>query len=134
MRKGNISTLKGEAAVIDDSHNKLQAQEFFIKHCTAMSQDSLHLTYAEAMFNHPYGYALYELESSKVIKPGACGYFNHEGLWNPVADLTDSTSLARKGFTAVDNMEAAPPLETMWGPKTSEGVEGKLVNIEAGAS
>ncbi|KAF4635737.1 hypothetical protein G7Y89_g2355 [Cudoniella acicularis] len=55
----------------------------------------LHDLYASQMVNHPYGYALYKPASTKVLRPGAVGYWNELGEWQPIAWLDDPVSLKK---------------------------------------
>lgn len=94
------------------------------------------------MINNPYGYALYEPQSSTIIKPGACGYIDPEnGSFIPLVrdenkrvDLGDTDSLKVNGLTTFDNLVRAEPDTRSWGPKTSTRVNGTKINIKANAS
>lgn len=97
-------------------------------------------TYRESMRNHPYGYALYEPESSNILKPGVCGYLTDNGQWTPLVgnnlrvDLGDAESLRLNGLTSFENLARAAPDTRAWGPKTSRQVVGTRVDFTAGAS
>lgn len=91
-------------------------------------------TYAESMKGHPYGYAMYETESAKLINPGSCGYLTSNGSWTPLFDLKDKVKLASVGLEPFDSLEEAPPNSREWGPKVSTGVNHLAVDFKANAS
>src|ERR1700742_5122289 len=99
-----------------------------------MGEDALHLRYASVMRWRKYGYALYEPASARIVKPGVCGYFDGNGSWNPIADLTDNSDLQRNGLTPISALQAAPTQEVEWGPKTSREVMMWKVDVKAGVS
>jgi hypothetical protein len=94
------------------------------------------------MLNHPYGYALYEPQSSTIVKPGAVGYIDQEtGRFVPLTkkgskrvDLEDEESLKINGLTPFNNLLRAEPDERSWGPKTSSRVNATEIDIKAKAS
>ena len=95
---------------------------------------SLNRIYAEQMKHHPQGYALYEPFSTTSLKPGACGYFDDYGTWNPIVQLDDNESLIKRGFEPPDEEleEADDNTNIVWGPKCSSGVKGVKVDIPVG--
>jgi hypothetical protein len=103
------------------------------------SRAMLNNLYRKALLKHPYGYALYEPESSKLVKPGVCGYINHEdGRFIPLIgarlkkiDLGDPDSLALNGLSALNDLQIAEPDERSWGPKTSRTVKGVKVDTSS---
>jgi hypothetical protein len=98
--------------------------------------------YRESLSKHPYGYALYEPQSSKVIKPGVCGYIDQEdgsfvpltGAGNKFINLTDNESLQLNGLSPLHNVVPAEPEKKYWGPKTSGRVTGAKINLKADTS
>ncbi|EAW15296.1 uncharacterized protein ACLA_059630 [Aspergillus clavatus NRRL 1] len=97
--------------------------------------------YQESMLSHPYGYALYEPESSKTLQPGFCGYITELGQWTPLLgadhlpiNLGDATSLARNGLTPFTHFQRAPSDSRSWGPKVSGRLKQKKLDLSAGAS
>lgn len=97
-------------------------------------RESLNRLYAEQMKHHPQGYALYEPISTALLKPGACGYFDNFGSWNPIAQLDDSESLEQRGFRCPSEEleEAKDRTNIIWGPKCSMGVKAVKLELEAG--
>lgn len=96
----------------------------------------LHEIYAQQMTNHSQGHALYHPLLTSSIKPGACGYFNSLGNWNPIADLSDNKKLQAAGFRPViEQLEEAQPGPTEeWGPRCSKTVKHSVIDLQAGAS
>ncbi|KAJ5655346.1 hypothetical protein N7507_007296 [Penicillium longicatenatum] len=97
--------------------------------------------YQQSMLKHPYGYALYEPESSKVLQPGYCGYFTELGQWTPllgidqkIISLGDSLSLTQNGLTRFEHFHPAPSDERSWGPKLSGHVIQRKIDLETSAS
>ncbi|KAJ6004630.1 hypothetical protein N7540_012999 [Penicillium herquei] len=97
--------------------------------------------YQQSMLKHPYGYALYEPESTKVLRPGYCGYLTKLGQWTPlvgidkqIINLGGSLSLTRNGLTQFEQFHLAPSDERSWGPKLSGQVSQKKIKLEAGVS
>ena len=98
-------------------------------------------TYRSSMRSHPYGYALYEPQSSTIVKPGACGYIDPEnGRFMPLLkngkkiDLEDSESLRAGNLTIFDNVTREEPESQHWGPKVSNHVNGFKVDLKARSS
>jgi len=98
-----------------------------------MATDTLNITYANEMQNHPYGYALYQPIFDTVIKPGIVGFFDPDGFWSPIADLSDPKSLELAGLKPPrKQLSAAPPQNQTWGPMTSKSVSGRNLDASAG--
>jgi len=84
------------------------------------SGDSLQLIYANAMRQHPFGFALYHPIDKDVLKLGSCGYLNDLGDWNPI---TNVSSAVDNRYVAVDEeLQKGDPQELNWGPKCSDHV------------
>jgi hypothetical protein len=100
----------------------------------------LNNTYRESMRKHPYGYALYEPESSNILTPGVCGYLTEDGQWTPLIgnnkriDLGDAESLRLNGLSPFEHLARAAPDKRTWGPKVSTRVTGAKVDFKADAS
>jgi hypothetical protein len=88
------------------------------------------------MRNHPYGTALYTPLPARRFYPGICGYFDANGSWNPVADLSNPVLLASQGYGPAREKLQRAPLETNieWGPKASENVKARKIELSAGIS
>lgn len=90
--------------------------------------------YALSMKNHPYGYAIYKPLPNRLLKPGACGYFDDSGTWNPIANLDDEESLAKFGLKLPgEELDMAPTdSSARWGPKWSMDVQEEKVDTSTG--
>ena len=105
-----------------------------IKVETMGRHNDLSQVYAENMIHHPYGYALYKPVSSSILKPGSCGYFDAQGAWNPIADLTSPASLQKYGLSIPkEELERIPIVENIaWGPKVSQRVTEMNLDLSGG--
>ena len=88
--------------------------------------NSLNLTYANSMRHHPFGYAIYHPVEKTDLKPGSCGYFDRDGVWNPICQIDrprPSSSAPGSLFTSADEeLQKAASQTLHWGPKYSENV------------
>ncbi|KAK5997434.1 hypothetical protein PT974_02790 [Cladobotryum mycophilum] len=92
--------------------------------------------YAELLQHHPYGWALYKKVTRREIFPGSCGYFDPDGDWHMLLDLTDPDNLDDHGWTIPgDGIHVTESPESMtWGPKTSLSVQSHGAGGAAGAT
>jgi len=100
----------------------------------ASTTDKLNRIYADEMCNHPYGYAIYQPAFTSVIKPGMVGYFDPDGIWSPLVDLTDTGALTAAGLKPPNKLMSAPPQEEIWGPMTSKSVSGHNLDSDIAPS
>jgi hypothetical protein len=99
-----------------------------------MGDETLMSAYAAALGRHGYGYAMYEAESNKIIKPATCGYLTESGSWTPLFNLADKKQLESLNLTSFDNVQKAPSNKRNWGPKTSTNVTGRQINLKVEGS
>lgn len=94
---------------------------------------ALDLKYAELMRAHPFGTALYLPIPSSQFQPGFIGYFDSTGAWNPIGDLTSSSSLP-PGLSSIDGttLKRAPSQKQMWGPKLGNETRGRAIDLSVG--
>jgi len=100
-----------------------------------MPSKQLDQEYANIMKNHPYGIALYRPLPHSIFKPGACGYFDDFGTWNPIAHLeSDETVLSKRGLKAIEDEVEKAPIEDgiRWGPMTSSNVRSRKIQLSGG--
>jgi hypothetical protein len=91
--------------------------------------------YTERLAGQPEGHALYRNYSATVLKPGACGYFDVDGDWKGIIQLTDSGALEKAGYKLLEEiMIEVEPGYTKWKPKTSDLVKGYRVDATATAN
>lgn len=105
------------------------------------SKRPLDVEYAEQMQCHPYGTALYRPQPRDTFHPGMVGYFNDDGDWNPIIDLSQCSqpSFTQSVFTASlalpDDLPAmAIPEEHTWGPKLGNTTRVRQIDLTAGIS
>ncbi|KAF5606432.1 uncharacterized protein FSUBG_6040 [Fusarium subglutinans] len=98
-----------------------------------MMGKALDLKYAELMRAHPFGTALYLPIPSSQFQPGFIGYFDATGAWNPIGDLTSSSSLP-SGLSSIDDttLKQAPSQKQIWGPKLGKATRGKAIDLTLG--
>jgi len=101
---------------------------------SGLKQFKLDQQYATIMQNHPFGIALYQPLRNSTFKPGAVGYFDDFGSWNPICHLEDGEGILDKGLSLIeDELEKAPPDEgIIWGPKMSGDTKATKIEPLAG--
>jgi hypothetical protein len=86
--------------------------------------DRLDVVYSEQMNNHPEGHALYKPVSATKLRPSICGYFDRNGDWQKVVDLTDRNALRLGNWMPFEGGKVETDSgQTYWGPKHSEYVK-----------
>ena len=61
-----------------------------------------------------------------------CGYFDHEGDWQKIVDLTDTDAFSRDGWKPANGIEASlDPGEDVWGAVISKGMVKFAPKVEA---
>ncbi|KAK4142188.1 uncharacterized protein C8A04DRAFT_30144 [Dichotomopilus funicola] len=92
--------------------------------------------YARLLQDHPYGWALYKKVTAQELYPGCCGYFDSDGDWRLLLDLTiDQDSLTKEGWIAPgpgDQIKTGDekPMRLTWGPKKSKSVVSRQIGGE----
>jgi len=101
---------------------------------SGLKQVKLDQEYATIMQNHPFGIGLYRPLRNSTFKPGAVGYFDDFGSWNPICHLEDSEGILDKGLSPIeDELEKAPLDEgIIWGPKMSGDTKATKIEPLAG--
>ncbi|KAF3072002.1 hypothetical protein CFAM422_005759 [Trichoderma lentiforme] len=92
--------------------------------------------YAQLMSDHPYGWALYKQVTTRDIHPGSCGYFDSEGDWNTITDLSSPQDLISQGWAIPDEgiYDNNGPGSTTWGPKSSNSIRTRCIGGTARAT
>lgn len=100
------------------------------------SESRLDKIYARLMQNHPYGWALYKKVTAKHLRPGCCGYFDSDGDWRTLVDLTSpAEELEVQGWEPPDPLKTNRDPESMvWGPKSSSSVRAHQVGGTVGTT
>ncbi|KAF8896882.1 hypothetical protein CPB84DRAFT_1681939 [Gymnopilus junonius] len=98
--------------------------------------EKLDKLYADIMKAHPFGIAMYRPLPSSVFGPGCCGYFDHDGSWNPIVHLMDTESLLRKGLELPDEELERAPVDNgiTWGPMVSSNIKATKASISGGVA
>lgn len=99
-----------------------------------MHSQPLHQVYASYMRNHPYGTAVYSPLPYRDFHPGSVGYFDANGDWNHITDLSNPATLAADQYTAPpEPLHLAPPdTHIEWGPKASRNIHARHTSLKAG--
>ncbi|KAL7953690.1 hypothetical protein V8C34DRAFT_296338 [Trichoderma compactum] len=92
--------------------------------------------YAQLLRDHPYGWALYKKVTTQKLHPGSCGYFDSDGDWQTLIDLTNLHNVADRGWTIPsDEIQGSGDPESMiWGPKNSDSVRSCHVGGKVGTT
>jgi hypothetical protein len=91
-------------------------------------------TYADLMKIHRKGHGFYHPEYSHDVRPGACGYIDKSGQWQPIVDVTDEAALSKGGFKPLtQQLIKARSDKFVWEDVTSEGVRSNKPSITVGA-
>lgn len=98
-------------------------------------RDRHDVLYQECFQNFAKGHALYKDVSATQLKPGMCGYFDHNGDWQTIIDLTrPDDELKKEGWTESGNVQVLPDgNDRIWGHKTSENVTSFPINVDVQA-
>lgn len=99
-----------------------------------MHSQPLHQVYASYMRNHPYGTAVYSPLPYRDFHPGSVGYFDANGNWNHITDLSNPAVLEADQYTAPpEPLHLAPPdTHIEWGPKASRNIHAHHTSLKAG--
>lgn len=102
-----------------------------------MAGSRLDRLYAQLLADHPYGWALFKKATTYDIQPGNCGYFDTEGDWHTIVDLTSNPEdLVRDGWKAPGTRigdNGATPDQMEWGPKYSNSVTSRRIGGSVGS-
>lgn len=90
----------------------------------------LHKVYTEQLKHHSEGHALYLKHSTKEIKPGMCGFFDYDGRWNAIVQLTNMKTLETGGWTPLIGFKKRPLQRGIFlKAKTAKGTTGIDVGL-----
>jgi len=90
----------------------------------------LRVSYAKNMEFHGIGSALFQPISAIDMTPPCCGYFDRNGDWNHITNLTTERAIAeREGYLPL----AQAPIKVTdigieWQPKTSLGMQAYTID------
>ncbi|PNP73797.1 hypothetical protein FNYG_12987 [Fusarium nygamai] len=77
-------------------------------------------------------YALWNPKPNTVLKPGYCGYFDEQGSWNQIVDLSNQEEATKFNYTQ-DLPEPEEDGLGKWEPACSENVKWRRAALEAPA-
>ncbi|OQU94989.1 hypothetical protein CLAIMM_01261 [Cladophialophora immunda] len=88
------------------------------------SKQRLDVLYANCFQDQAEGHFLYRPPSSTWLRPGVCGFFDNQGDWQALADLTNPEDLAKKGYSFVPGIEVEVSVTRgeEWRPRMSQNV------------
>jgi hypothetical protein len=90
--------------------------------------------YVECFRGQAEGWPLYHPIKSTALKPGMCGYFDVDGMWQTIVDLTDPEDVKAKGFPPVHGVEYSSgnlAATTHWGVRKSTHVRQEDISASA---
>ncbi|KIW88217.1 uncharacterized protein Z519_11328 [Cladophialophora bantiana CBS 173.52] len=86
--------------------------------------------YAEYFAHQPEGMAVYRGIDSTMLRPGMCGYFDVNGEWRTIVDLTDSSDLQARGLPDVGqltcSLEKDQNQENWWIRRSNDVVQKQV--------
>jgi hypothetical protein len=89
--------------------------------------------YVECFRGQPEGWAIYQPIKSTALKPGMCGYFDVDGIWQTIVDLANADDVKSKNLPPVHDVTfSGGNLATTkhWGLRTSRDVEQKDISAD----
>ncbi|KAL6229366.1 hypothetical protein BDW75DRAFT_245798 [Aspergillus navahoensis] len=100
-----------------------------------MPDISLYDQYAELMNHNPEGRFLYIPQRYSDFHPGSVGYFDRNGGWNEITDLSKPELVEKAGFTKLDRtLTRLEPMEAMWKTRSSESEKERNIHGTSGLS
>ncbi|KAK3620138.1 hypothetical protein LTR22_025710, partial [Elasticomyces elasticus] len=92
--------------------------------------------FVECFSEQPEGCAIYQPIKSSAMKPGMCGYFDVDGIWQTIVDLTNPDHVKAKNLPPVDGVAfSGPNLATTrnWGLRTSRDIKKEDISTDVKA-
>lgn len=92
--------------------------------------------YVECFSGQAEGWPLYHPIKSTALKPGMCGYFDVDGVWQTIVDLTDPNDVKAKDFPPVHGVTySGGNLATIkhWGIRKSRDVQEQDISASVAA-
>jgi hypothetical protein len=100
-----------------------------------MPSTKLDTAYAALMSQCNQGTFLYTPDVPERFHPGACGFFDEDGLWREVTDLRNAEKLRSNQYTPPHQaIELDAPFTCEWNKKVVEKDEGRHAKVSAGVS
>ncbi|KAL2697333.1 hypothetical protein AAEP93_011237 [Penicillium crustosum] len=96
---------------------------------------TLDIEYASLMARNPEGTFLYIPPTFKKFHPGSVGFFDENGGWNQITDLSKEGQPKIDGFTALGRtLSREEPTASMWKTRSSESEDGDHIRLSGGLS
>ena len=89
--------------------------------------------YMKCLSSQSEGWAIYSPIKSSALKPGMCGYFDIDGIWQTIVDLTDPDDVKSKNLPPVhDVVFSGGNLASTkhWGLRTSRDIKQDDISAE----
>lgn len=89
--------------------------------------------YAECFRGQREGWAVYQPIKSSALKPGMCGYFDIDGIWQTIVDLTNPDDVNKKKLPPVGDVIFSPgnlAESKHWGLRMSRDVKQEDVTAD----
>jgi hypothetical protein len=89
--------------------------------------------FANCFEYQPEGWAFWKKVASTNLRPGMCGYFDEQGDWQLVVDITDKDKVQKAGYSYTAGITVAPdPGDERWPLRKSENM--KRIETKVGAN
>jgi len=80
--------------------------------------------FADCFKYQPEGWAFWKKVANTKVRPGMCGYFDEQGDWQLVVDITDKDEVEKAGYTYIEGINVtADPGEERWPLRKSENMK-----------
>ncbi|KAK5208647.1 hypothetical protein LTR47_004175 [Exophiala xenobiotica] len=87
------------------------------------------IIFADCFKYQPEGWAFWKKVAKTRLRPGMCGYFDEQGDWQPIVDITDKKAVKDAGYTYIQGISVAPdPGEERWPLRKSENMK-RMENV-----
>lgn len=86
-----------------------------------MPADEFLDVYPSLMKDLSQGFALYKPWESKWLKPGMCGFFDAEGDWNTIVDITQISGTGGEYSPLEGSLNSQAAGTEDWAPVCSQG-------------
>lgn len=93
--------------------------------------------YVECFRGQPEGWAIYQPIRSSSLKPGMCGYFDVDGMWQTIVDLTNPDYAKSKNLPPVHGVtysEGNLATTKHWGLRKSTDVKQEDISADVRAT
>ncbi len=86
--------------------------------------------FAKCFQYQPEGWAFWKKVASRRLRPGMCGYFDEQGDWQLIVDVTNKVEVENAGYSYIEGINVAADLgDERWPLRKSENmkrIEGNM--------